>query len=746
MALKIKFRKGGVKKLRSYTFGEHNEGSADMKGVLGGKGANLAEMGKLGIPVPSGFTIPCDVSIRYTKAAALPMSLETFKTRLWVALDAGLTYLNAVFEGEPVLLSVRSGARVSMPGMMDTILNVGLTTETLPYWEEKLGERAALDSYRRLIQMYASVAMGMSMEKFECVLEDVKEDEGVTEDTDLTPYALRELISKYLRVIKGYGHTFPNTLEEQLEGAVLAVFKSWNNPRAKHYRQMHGYSEDWGTAVNIQAMVFGNTGPESATGVLFSRCPSTGTPEIVGEFLENAQGEDVVAGIRTPHPLAEMEQWNPEVYAELKGYVARLEEHYGDLQDIEFTVDRGQLYILQTRNGKRGPMAAFRVAHDLAISGRITWEEAVSRVTTDQLMYLMKDRVDPSFTTPAHFTGIAGGGGLVKGVAVFTSDNAVNCKSPCILVRKETSPDDIAGMNAAVGILTATGGLTSHAAVVARGLNKTCVVGCTNLHVTGSYATGDDVPDITEGVTQITMDGETGRVWVGVDVPVITGGLPDEASALLKWAAGSKKGCIRRLGWSLTQPLEDAQKGLTEFPKGTLYVDTAPAEGNGDAYKVEVEKGMEYLRQLLESEDHQYVVDLHCHRDLRPQVDGVMDRIFGYHQPNADKTLIWKAKCMAEWPKELVQRISLKLPETTLPATRKELQKAGYSVAIVVTTVDDLMTAKGPVEVSEEIMKTVFGTTEAYLKLKGLLGLDEDGENGADAQPLYWFEVLEETA
>ena len=413
--------------------------------------------------------------------------------------------------------------------MMDTILNVGMTSDTLENWKGVLGERAALDCYRRLIQMYSSVAMGVPMELFESALEELKESVGVKTDSELNADHMNRLVVRYLAIVASQGWAFPNTLVEQLSGAVEAVFKSWNNPRAVEYRKIHGYSDSWGTAVTVQSMVFGNMNDKSATGVVFTRCPSTGLNEITGEFLVNAQGEDVVAGTRTPDPIHTMESWDCEAFERLTTILEKLELHYGDMQDVEFTVQDGKLYILQTRNAKRSPAAAFKVAHDLAQEGVISTEQAVSRVSQSQLLALVSAAIDPKFKEDPHLVGIAAGGSVVSGKAVFSSADAVNCKEPCILVRKETDPDDIAGMNASVGILTAMGGLTSHAAVVARGMHKSCVVGCTSMAVMGDAAHLPGGKSIHAG-SKVTIDGSTGNVWVGVDVPIVSGGMTPEAT------------------------------------------------------------------------------------------------------------------------------------------------------------------------------------------------------------------------
>jgi len=561
-----------MKDLKVYRFGATTDGNASMKNELGGKGANLAEMSLLGIPVPPGFTIPCEASILFAKGE-LPLGA----IRDLVSQGADQLYK----EDPMALLSVRSGARVSMPGMMDTILNVGICDENLSKFSGLMGERAALDCYRRLIQMMSSVALGVPHDGFEEILHTVKESQGVQNDSELSTDSLKRLISSYFKHVAHHGVKFPQTQKDQLVTATVAVFESWNNPRAIEYRKMNGYSDDWGTAVTIQKMVFGNAGDDSCTGVVFTRCPSTGEKLMTGEFLVNAQGEDVVAGIRTPQPLNKLWDWDEELGDQLEGHLLTLEKHFKDMQDVEFTVDKSTLYILQTRNAKRAPTAAIKVAHDLAEDGFITKQEAVSRVSAKQFFVAMADRIDPKFTEPPHFTGIAAGGGLVHGEASFSSEKAASNPKDTVLISTETSPDDIVGMNASVGILTATGGLTSHAAVVARGMNKSCVVGCTAMKVSGEVATITTSSGATMYIKEgerVTLDGATGGVWIGLEVPVIPGGLSPEAAALSDWAR--PEDCIPRL--TLTPQMTGAEVlSLVQAAKpcGMLFVDTALLDG-----------------------------------------------------------------------------------------------------------------------------------------------------------------------
>jgi pyruvate,phosphate dikinase len=445
---------------------------------LGGKGAGLVWMSKNGVPVPPGFIIPTEVWSAYDK------NPEQTLQSIAMELSKYLGLLEAHF-GYRHLLSVRSGSRVSCPGMMDTILNVGIEFENSDFWQEKLGKKCYEDSFHRLITMYGSVVKGIDRESLE---------RGTK----------KEALDTYHSAT---GNSFPGAFD-QLMGAIEAVFKSWDNERAFVYRKLHNIPREWGTAVTVQAMVFGNLNNESGTGVLFTRNADTGENKITGEFLVNAQGEDVVAGIRTPVPLEKMFDWNFGVASELVNTVQGLEKQKKDVQDVEFTIQDGKLYILQTRNAKRTAMAAVRVAVEMAKEGLISKEEAIQRVTPKQLDLSQTPTIDPKFKGEPTATGIAACSGVAKGKPVFNSKDAVKSKVPCILITKETTPDDISGMLAAKGVITMEGGLTSHAAVVARGENKPCITGL-----------GADV-NLFEGVSVVTMDGATGRIWLQ-DVPIL---------------------------------------------------------------------------------------------------------------------------------------------------------------------------------------------------------------------------------
>jgi pyruvate, orthophosphate dikinase len=545
-----------------YTFGDGKaEGTAKMRDLLGGKGANLAEMANLGLPVPPGFTITTEVcTYFYANGKTYPKEL---KAQVTSALDhvgklTGRTFGDAA---NPLLVSVRSGARASMPGMMDTVLNLGLNDRTVEALAKKSGDRRfAYDSYRRFITMYSDVVLGLDHHHFEEILDDHKEHKGYVLDTDLDADDWVVLVERYKKRVKEeLGHDFPQDPNDQLWGAIGAVFGSWMNQRAITYRRLHNIPESWGTAVNVQAMVFGNMGETSATGVAFTRNPSTGEKRLYGEFLINAQGEDVVAGIRTPQEITEaareaahsdkpsMERAMPKAFAELSRIYGLLEQHYRDMQDLEFTVEQGKLWMLQTRSGKRTAKAALRIAVELANEGVISKDEAVTRVEPGALDQLLHPTIDPDATRKVIATGLPASPGAASGEIVFSSDEAETLKAQgrkVILVRVETSPEDIHGMHAAEGILTTRGGMTSHAAVVARGMGKPCVSGAGAIRV--DYASNTMSAG---GVTMkkgeiLTIDGSTGQVLAG-KVPMLEPELSGEFSTLMGWADKVRKLGVR---------------------------------------------------------------------------------------------------------------------------------------------------------------------------------------------------------
>ena len=536
-----------------YTFGDGKaEGQAGMKNLLGGKGANLAEMSNLGLPVPPGFTITTEVcTYYYDHGRSYPPELkgQVEKALEFVGRLTGRTFGDAQ---NPLLVSVRSGARASMPGMMDTVLNLGLNDVTVEALAKGAGdERFAYDSYRRFITMYSNVVLDIGHHHFEEVLDEFKDRKGYTLDTDLSAEDWKALIPRYKQLVeKELGKPFPQDPQEQLWGAIGAVFGSWMNNRAIKYRELHSIPASWGTAVNVQAMVFGNMGETSATGVAFTRNPSTGEKELYGEFLINAQGEDVVAGIRTPQDITEaariasgsdkpsMEKAMPQAYAELVRIYGILEKHYRDMQDMEFTVEKGKLWMLQTRNGKRTAKAALRIAVELASEGLITQEEAITRVEPAALDQLLHPTIDPKSERKILATGLPASPGAASGEIVFNSDDAEAAKKAgrkVILVRVETSPEDIHGMHAAEGILTTRGGMTSHAAVVARGMGKPCVSGAGSIRVDYAAQTMTVAGQTLKKGDVITIDGSNGQVLLG-QVKMLEPELSGEFATLMGWA------------------------------------------------------------------------------------------------------------------------------------------------------------------------------------------------------------------
>jgi pyruvate, orthophosphate dikinase len=545
-----------------FTFGDGKaEGKAGLRDLLGGKGANLAEMANLGLPVPPGFTIPTSVcTYFYAHDKTYPKELKALVEK---ALDHVGKITGKVFGDahNPLLVSVRSGGRASMPGMMDTVLNLGLNDHTVEALAEMSGDRRfAYDSYRRFITMYSDVVLGFEHHHFEDILDTFKDGQGYSLDTDLSAEDWVDLVGRYKEAVaRETGKDFPQDPHDQLWGAIGAVFSSWMNARAVTYRRLHDIPESWGTAVNVQAMVFGNMGETSATGVAFTRNPSTGESKLYGEFLINAQGEDVVAGIRTPQDItafarkesgsdkASMETAMPEAFKELTRIYTLLEKHYRDMQDMEFTVERGKLWMLQTRGGKRTAKAGLRIAVELANEGLITKKEAVMRIDPASLDQLLHPTIDPSAKRDVIATGLPASPGAASGEIVFSSDEAAKLQADgrkVILVRIETSPEDIHGMHAAEGILTTRGGMTSHAAVVARGMGKPCVSGCGTIRVdygrgtmsigSRSFKTGD----------VITIDGSLGQVLAG-RMPMIEPKLSGEFGTLMGWADSVRKIGVR---------------------------------------------------------------------------------------------------------------------------------------------------------------------------------------------------------
>jgi pyruvate,orthophosphate dikinase len=538
----------GVSK-RVYSFGGGKaDGDAGQRNLLGGKGANLAEMTNLGLPVPPGFTITTEVCAEYEETGA-----EAVIANLKAPVQEALGSIEGILErkfgdtGAPLLLSVRSGARVSMPGMMDTVLNLGLNDDTVRGLAAMSdNERFALDSYRRFLQMFGDVVMGVDGEKFEHALDAAKDSRGYTADTQLEADDLRTLVENFKQIIRdSTGQDFPQDPYEQLWQSVMAVFRSWETDRAVAYRSMHGIPGGWGTAVNVQAMVFGNMGDDCATGVAFTRNPSTGEHAYYGEYLVNAQGEDVVAGVRKPLPIGKpeggddsLEAIMPEVHAQLIETSQNLEKHYRDMLDLEFTIQNGKLWMLQARSGKRTGAAAVRIAVEMVGEGLIDQKTALQRVSPEQLEQLLHPAIDPNATFEVLAKGLPASPGAVSGGLAFTAEEAVEAGEQgrkVLLVRRETSPEDIRGMEAAAGILTQRGGMTSHAAVVARGMGKCCIAGCSELQLDEAAGTLVIGGQRFDRESQLTLNGNTGEVLAG-EVPTVEVELANDFKVLMEWA------------------------------------------------------------------------------------------------------------------------------------------------------------------------------------------------------------------
>ncbi len=533
---------------RVYLF---QEGNAEMRNLLGGKGAGLAEMTKIGLPIPNGFTISTEACTDYyneNRTINDDTTAQIFEALRWLEEKQGKKFGDV---NDPLLVSVRSGARASMPGMMDTILNLGLNDESVEGFAKKTGNpRFAYDSYRRFIQMFSDVVMGMSKTYFDGILDGARKSKGYVYDYELTAEDLQEVIAKFKAVyLEKMGHEFPQDPNVQLMEAIKAVFRSWDNPRANAYRRMYDIPYEWGTAVNVQAMVFGNMGDRSGTGVAFTRSPATGAKGIFGEYLINAQGEDVVAGIRTPQPISKLQDDMPEVYEQFMTIAKTLEQHYRDMQDMEFTIEEGKLYFLQTRNGKRTAGAALQIACDLVDEGMISPQEAVMRIEAGSLDQLLHPNFDVMALKNGRVIGQAlpASPGAAAGRVYFNADDAIAAHAEgerVILVRQETSPEDIEGMHAAEGVLTMRGGMTSHAAVVARGMGTCCVSGCGDMQVNEenkSFELGGVT--VREG-DYISLDGSTGKIYLG-DIPTVDAGISGNFERIMKWADSFRRLKVR---------------------------------------------------------------------------------------------------------------------------------------------------------------------------------------------------------
>ena len=526
-----------------------NEGNASMKNLLGGKGANLAEMTSLGIPVPQGFTVTTEACNKYYEDGKLisqDIINEIYEKLKVLEEETGKKFGSVT---NPLLVSVRSGARVSMPGMMDTILNLGLNDDSVEALAKLTNnERFAYDSYRRFIQMFSDVVMGVEKRLFEDLIDKVKAKKGVYFDTDLDANDLKELVLEFKNLYKKEkNEDFPTDPKVQLIEAITAVFRSWNNPRAIVYRRLNDIPGEWGTAVNVQQMVFGNKGETSGTGVAFSRNPATGENKIYGEYLMNAQGEDVVAGIRTPQPISKLEEQNPKIYNQFVNIVNKLEKHYRDMQDMEFTIEDGVLYFLQTRNGKRTAQAALKIAVDLVNENMLSKEEAILKVEPKQLDTLLHPTFDMENlkTVKAVAKGLPASPGAACGKIAFTAEEAKERNGngeKVVLVRLETSPEDIEGMIASEGILTVRGGMTSHAAVVARGMGTCCVAGCSSIKVNENNRTLEINGNLLTDNDYISIDGSTGNVYSG-EVKTVSPEITGYFATFMGWADE-----IRKLG------------------------------------------------------------------------------------------------------------------------------------------------------------------------------------------------------
>ena len=669
------------------------DGNAQMSALLGGKGANLAEMCQLGLPVPPGFTITTAVCNQYRKAsdpeAVLAGVVEEALGHVdWLAGQLG----------HLPLLSVRSGAHVSMPGMMDTILNVGLTSDNLASWSERIGARAAADSQRRLIQMLATTAFGMQPGEFEALLTQKRFAWKVKTDAELDTEALLELVAEYQKIFAlATGQAWPDSLAQQLRHAIRAVFESWMSPRAIDYRKLNRIDDAMGTAVTVQAMVFGNMGADSGSGVLFTRDPLTGDASLYGEFLQNAQGEDVVAGIRTPLPLdamgsaaAPQPSWG-DVGEELVDLAEHLEQHYRDMLDLEFTVQQGRLWLLQCRTGKRSALAAFRIAVAMVEEWLIDRATALSRLTPQQYKLVRRPRIADGFDVPPHATGIAASPGVATGRPVFSAKAAIDCSEPCIMVTHDTCPDDIAGMAAAAGILTRTGGTTSHAAVVARAMDKPAVVGCTAL--------APAMAALEQGMVQlVTIDGGTGRVWLDVEVPVVDGSDDPAVLRVCRWAverSGHAVSCPKL--WDIDRPLR---------------IMAAHWWGNHLALE-------HVLHELEQLPDRSHVtLDLSPPIMFQAESDLVLQECFCQEDMAGMVGFTIEALQALASRASRLEGLALVLAEVE-PKTVAELTRLGFRLGVTPRTVADLL-AGGMVASDPEFIETVVGGVAAWQELQAV--------------------------
>lgn len=665
-----------------YRFGpDQTDGTPEQKDLLGGKGAYLAWMASMDLPVPPGFTIPTSVCKLYEKHPDVVLNAIVEEE-----LPRELKVLSAPVGYQP-LLSVRSGAPVSMPGMMDTILNVGLTSDTMDEWCERLGDRTAYDCLRRLQMMLGTVAYEMDADLFEQRLERLKAKNEVEQDSDLTAEMLSDLTNQYFEIWDAYDKAWPDTVEDQLRLAIKAVFDSWNCPRAIEYRNQNGLSHDMGTAVNVQTMVFGNMNDRSATGVMFTRNPQTGENMVMGEYLVNAQGEDVVAGIRTPDPLLNMMHLDDDwavVHAEIIALAELLENAAGDAQDVEFTVQNGKLFVLQTRAAKRSARAAVKIAWDLYADGKLSLDRVLQRITPEQFMKADQPVVDTEKATDPLLHGLPVCDGVAIGRVALSSKEAVEMAKdgPVILVGKETTPDDIAGMAAAVGILTQTGGATSHAAVVARGMDTVCVVGA------------EDLPTLELKSGQIiTIDGSTGAVYADAQEVIGGTGLPEGHKILA--AVAEREGVLVR--------------SSDVLPGRRVMLADMMARGEDPKDVVEVYQAKDCSGALLDLTPPDALVSsedtalLHCTGLIRYD----------------DQVLGWLQALLAT----PLEGASLVLPSNVSAELRDQVVKAGYKVVERVGTLDQVIGSKGLVEADPALMAAV-GSASAWKVVMSALAKD----------------------
>ncbi|MBC7234254.1 MAG: pyruvate, phosphate dikinase [Chloroflexi bacterium] len=708
-----------------------SEGNKDMRDLLGGKGAGLAEMTNAGLPVPPSFTITTEACLAYFKEG------KQFPAGMWEQVQEAMRKLEEqTGKGfgdpkNPLLVSVRSGARVSMPGMMDTVLNVGLNSETLKGLAElSNNERFAYDAYRRLIAMFGRIVKGLKGELFEHKLDEYKAKTKGGRDTDLTVDMLKEIVRDFKEIYRqNLGEEFPEDVWEQIRQAICAVFDSWFGPNAVTYRRHHKLSDEWGTAVNICTMVFGNMGEDSGTGVAFTRNPNTGENELYGEYLQNAQGEDVVAGIRTPMRIAELERVNPEIYRQFTEVARMLERHYRDMQDVEFTVERGKLWILQTRSGKRTARAAIKIAVDMANEGLITQEEAVARVTPEEVDVMLHPMFDPEAKRAAQergdmiAVGLNASPGAATGIAVFDAKRAADkaeAGANVILVRPETSPDDVGGMLVSKGVLTQHGGATSHAAVVARGNNLPCVAGCEAITVdpdAACFTIGSRV--VREGDT-ISIDGTTGEVFIG-SIPTIDVDLAREVelATLLRWADG-----IRRLGvYCNADYPQDAARGRAFGAEGIglcrtehmfFEADRRPAVVSMILAKTDEER-QKYLDQILPFQRADFE-GIFKAMDGLPVIIRLLDAPMHEFLPSKESLIeeVTRLRCTGENPEELkkkeqlletVEAMSEINPMMGLRSVRANIIKSGIAEMQVRAIIQaGCRQAKRGVDVHAEIM------------------------------------------